>query len=267
MASIAENAGVTVHVSACPAGTPVDAPRAVAGRDEYEVCLVRRGCFSYRDRRGRVLADPATCILGAPGQHGEVSHPAPGGDQDLMVFLSPGVFATLAAGEERVPLAAAVTPRMQVTHRRLLAAARTDPDPMVLQEMALDLVATALGQAEPARVAAGRPATRRARRQLVEDARVLLAADPAIATVTELAARLCCSPHHLSRIFAAHTGISLGAYRTRLRLNLALEYLAEDRLPVAEVAARCGFADHGHLTRTVRRHVGDTPARLRALLG
>jgi AraC-like DNA-binding protein len=155
---------------------------------------------------------------------------------------------------------------MHVTRRRLVAAARTGQDRMVLEEMALDLVVSALAQVEPRRVAARRPATRRARRQLVEDARLLLAADPALSTVTELAARLSCSPHHLSRIFAADTGTTLGAHRTRLRLSLALDYLAEHGMPLADVAARCGFADHGHLTRTMRRYTGDTPARLRRLI-
>lgn len=265
MDPIVDTRSVSVHVSVCPATTPVDRPRPVIGRDDFELCLVRQGCFGYRDGRGGILVDPTTCIFGAPHQHGEVTHPAPGGDRNTIVFVSARVFADLAAADDTVPLAAPVTPRMQVTHRRLLAAARAGQDPMVLEEMAIDLVATGLAQIEPERMAARRPATRRARRQLVEDARLLLATDPTLSTVTELASRLSCSPHHLSRIFAGHTGTTLGAYRTRLRLNLALEYLAEDRLSVADVAARCGFADHGHLTRTVRRHTGNTPAGLRAL--
>ncbi len=263
---IIDTPAVAVHVSVCPAETPTDKPRPVIGDHYYECCVVRRGCFDYRDRRGSTLVDPNTCIFGAPRQHGEVTHRAPGGDQNTTVFFSAEVFEGLGAGDELVPLAAPVTPRMQLTHRLLLAAARSGRDAMVLEELALDLISSGLAQVEPKRVAARRPTTRSARRQLVEDARLLLVIDPAISTVTELAGRLSCSPHHLSRIFASHTGITLGAYRTMLRVNLALDYLAECTMPLADVAARCGFADHGHLTRTVRRYTGDTPTGLRALL-
>lgn len=266
MGRLVQTSSVAVHVSVCPAETPTDRPRPVVGGDYYECCLVRRGCFDYRDRRGDVLVNPNTCIFGAPDQHGEVNHPVAGGDQDTMVFVSAEVFAGLAADEDTAPLAAPVTPRMQVTHRRLLAAVRAGQEAMVLEEIALDLISSGLAQVEPGRVAARRPATGKARRQLVEDARLLLVTDPTITTVTELARRLCCSPHHLSRTFAALTGTTLGTYRTMLRVNLALEHLAERHLPLAEVAAMCGFADHGHLTRTMRRYIGDTPLQLRSLL-
>jgi AraC-like DNA-binding protein len=266
MGIVVETPAFSIHVSVCPAETPTDKPRPVIGDHSYECCLVRRGCFDYRDHRGSTLVDPNTCIFGAPQQHGEVVHPVAGGDQDTMVFVAPEVFAEIAADDDTVPLAAPVTPRMQVTHRRLLAAARAGHDAMVLEEMALDLISSGLAQVQPRRMAARRPTTRSARRQLVEDARLLLVTDPAISTITQLARELCCSPHHLSRTFASLTGTTLGAYRTMLRVNLALEYLAEARLPLAEVAALCGFADHGHLTRTIRRHTGDTPLRLRGLL-
>ncbi|WP_222866061.1 helix-turn-helix domain-containing protein [Micromonospora sp. AP08] len=36
---------------------------------------------------------------------------------------------------------------------------------------------------------------------------------------------------------------------------------------LAGLAAELGFADQAHLTRTVRAQLGDTPGRLRRLLG
>ena len=195
-----------------------------------------------------------------------MNHPVAGGDHDTMVFFSEEMFEEIDDGAGDLPLAAPVTPRMQLLHRRLLAAARTPHEAMQVEEIALELISSGLTYVEPKRSAANRPSTRTARRLLVEDARLLLATDPAIATVTELARRLHCSPHHLSRTFSSVTGVSLSTYRTWLKLNLALECIVENRLPLADVATQCGFADHGHLTRTIRRHTGDTPTRLRALL-
>jgi AraC family transcriptional regulator len=43
------------------------------------------------------------------------------------------------------------------------------------------------------------------------------------------------------------------------RLALALESL-RGRMPLAEVARRCGFADHAHLTRSFRARFGVPPS-------
>ena len=52
----------------------------------------------------------------------------------------------------------------------------------------------------------------------------------------------------------------------RLRVLRALDRLRDRGVPLAEVAADCGFADHAHMTRSLRRHLGTTPSRLRAEL-
>jgi AraC family transcriptional regulator len=36
-------------------------------------------------------------------------------------------------------------------------------------------------------------------------------------------------------------------------------------LPIAEIAAGCGFSHQEHLTRVLRAHVGTTPAALRRI--
>jgi len=96
----------------------------------------------------------------------------------------------------------------------------------------------------------------------------VLTDDPTRSSLLDLAVELACSPHHLSRVFHEQTGTTLSAYRTQLRANLALEHLTgvTGSATLADVAAQCGFADHAHLTRTVRRHLGTTPAALRTLL-
>jgi transcriptional regulator GlxA family with amidase domain len=96
----------------------------------------------------------------------------------------------------------------------------------------------------------------------------MLAADPTIPSLLELAKTLACSPSYLSRVFHEHTGHTIAAHRTELRVNMALEMLADANhrsSSLSEIATLCGFADHAHLTRTLRRRLGMHPTSLRAL--
>lgn len=70
-------------------------------------------------------------------------------------------------------------------------------------------------------------------------------------------------PSTLARAFRRFQGCSLGEYRRRWRIARALEALRASDLPLAEVAARAGFADQSHLTRVLRAATGLTPADLR----
>src|SRR6185312_915378 len=94
-----------------------------------------------------------------------------------------------------------------------------------LAERAIALAAAALERADARRVAAGRPATARARRALADGAREALAAAPE-RSLPELARMLAVSPHHLSRTFRALTGETIARHRMRLRSRAALERLA-----------------------------------------
>jgi AraC-like DNA-binding protein len=236
--------------------------------DSLQLALPRRGCLSYRDHRGEELADPNRCLLIPPLQEAEATHHTPGGLVESALFFCRPLLNAIGVDGTDVPLSAAVTPAMQVRHRQLLTAGARRADPMGLQELAVGLLTDAIGQTQPSRMIAGRPPTARARRDLVEDARLVLNMDPQMSSLVALAARVGSSPHHLSRIFHEHTGCTLGEYRTRLRVNLALDHLAHDSdaQSLADIAAHCGFADHAHMTRTVRRCTGYTPRALRALL-
>jgi AraC-like DNA-binding protein len=98
---------------------------------------------------------------------------------------------------------------------------------------------------------------------VVSQAKAALAADPRLGLV-ELSRVTGCSPHHLSRVFARLTGLTVSQYRNRLRVSLALERVAGGERDLAGLAGDLGFADHAHLTRTVRAATGRTPSALRA---
>lgn len=81
----------------------------------------------------------------------------------------------------------------------------------------------------------------------VQDA---LAADPRRAWSHAALAKLAgTSARHLTRLFNRHTGMSLPAYRNRLRIALARELLTQTQLDMESVAERSGFGS----TRQLRR--------------
>jgi transcriptional regulator GlxA family with amidase domain len=155
---------------------------------------------------------------------------------------------------------------VDLAHRRLLAAAALgDPDYAVAEQL-LGLLAAALG-----RLAAGPSPAEAAStghdRPLVAEAReAILAGHAAAARLFSLADHLRVSPYRLSRAFPREIGVSLTRYRNRVRVGRALERLEQGERSLALLAADLGFADQAHLTRTVREHVGCTPAALRRVL-
>ena len=79
----------------------------------------------------------------------------------------------------------------------------------------------------------------------------------------ELAETAGVHPMHVARVFRHRTGMSIGTYVRRLRLDWSAEQLAHATTPLAEIAYRAGFADQSHFTRAFRRYAGVTPRRYR----
>ena len=81
----------------------------------------------------------------------------------------------------------------------------------------------------------------------------------------ELAGLCRLSPFHLTRVFARDMGLSPHEYLVQTRVERArLAMTGNER--IADVAARCGFADQPHLTRAFKRQYGVTPGRYRKML-
>ncbi|MDR7304096.1 AraC family transcriptional regulator [Haloactinomyces albus] len=71
------------------------------------------------------------------------------------------------------------------------------------------------------------------------------------------------SVSQFSRKFKARTGLPPHRFLLHLRLDQASHLLRTGTLPIAEIATRCGFSHQEHLTRTMREHLGVTPAAMR----
>jgi AraC-like DNA-binding protein len=71
------------------------------------------------------------------------------------------------------------------------------------------------------------------------------------------------SRFHFSRLFAASEGITPAAYVAELRIRAAAALLHDTALPVATIAARCGFGDATYFCRAFRQAVGVSPGEFR----
>ncbi|MDR8410194.1 AraC family transcriptional regulator [Nonomuraea sp. 3-1Str] len=235
----------------------------------YLLVLVRRGRFRrMADGRG-ALVDPTMAYLALPGEEERFAHPA-GGDVCTSLRLSPRLWRVLT-GERGRPARPTVyvDTRLDLAHRRLLAATRSGDPAYELTEALLPLVATAVARTAPPppapRGAGSRPGPPAG--AVVEAAREAIASGhEAAAGLLSLAEFLAVSPYRLSRAFTRELGVSLTCYRNRVRVGRALDRLEAGEESLARLAADLGFADQAHLTRTVRHHAGHTPAALRRLL-
>lgn len=84
-------------------------------------------------------------------------------------------------------------------------------------------------------------------------------------TLPEMAASLGMTPDLFTRRFRATFGHSPYRHVTERRVARARMMLEQGRLPIKEIAARCGFSDQAHLTRVYVRETGVTPAAFRKL--
>ncbi|SCG42079.1 helix-turn-helix domain-containing protein [Micromonospora halophytica] len=245
----------------------------------HRVFLGRSGAYLRRLNGQVTVADPTTVLLTRPGDEMHVAHPYGDGDVYSCLEFTPELLADRPdAGRwlDRRGWDGTVDERLDLEHRMLVARCVRGLDGFEFAErlhrfLGRLLAASPIGAGEPGaeieRAVGRRPATLAAHRRLADRAREVLAGSDFRLGLTEVAAQVGCSPHHLSRVFQRVTGQSLTAYRNRLRVRAVLDALADDDgQPLGSVAAEHGFADQAHLTRVVRDQVGHPPAQLRRLL-
>ena len=114
-------------------------------------------------------------------------------------------------------------------------------------------------QGPPSRDAAGLPDQRL--REVLAFIDSHLAAD---LSVEHLAALANLSPSCFARLFKQATDLTTCEYVNHQRVERAKRLLLTDnKLTLAQIAARVGFADQPHLTRHFKRIAGVTPGTLR----
>lgn len=83
--------------------------------------------------------------------------------------------------------------------------------------------------------------------------------------VSSIAGTVGVHPVHLARTFRRKYGSTIGDYVRQLRLELACREISSTDLPFAEIAAKAGFYDQGHLSRLFKRFSGMTPGQYRSV--
>ncbi|WFU45731.1 AraC family transcriptional regulator (plasmid) [Bradyrhizobium sp. CB82] len=82
-------------------------------------------------------------------------------------------------------------------------------------------------------------------------------------SVKDLARECGLSTAHFARAFRVSVGVTPHNWLVEQRIELSKKKLRDDRLPLADVAAECGFSDQSHFSRHFSRIVGASPGAWR----
>jgi len=241
-----------------------DPPRLSALEEPPALTLVLplRGTFIRQVPRLRhsseIVADPTVALFFREGEAYRVAHPLGGADRSLDLTIRSVAIDALGLRPADLPDAASTDAATDVLVRRwATAAAGGDLDPLVAGEVAVAIVDRVVRR--PRDATAQRDVDR-----LVYQTRLTVTERLGDRlTLPDLGRLVGCSPFHLARRFRAATGTSIHRYRTRLRVRAALERIADGERDLAGLAIDLGFADHSHLTTTLRRNTGRPPSAFR----
>lgn len=86
-------------------------------------------------------------------------------------------------------------------------------------------------------------------------------------SLSALAAAVGFSKPHFTRLFRNSFGMPAHQYLVRKRVMAARQLIAENRLPLAQIAAHTGFASQSHMTAAFNRVLRSTPGEIRRATG
>ena len=243
------------------------------------VVVPRRAVEIHQQGRTRVLASPARATFYHAHQAYTRGLVDPHGDECTYFGLSSPQWAAMV-GELRGTTdidpnspfdfgSGPIDPTAWLRHRMLLALlddpSPLDPDQLLedASELVFGLLTAALG-AVGARGGYRSVAARTRRRELsLAVEAVLLKHFREPLSLSDIAQRVGASPFHMARVFREHTGRSVHAVRSTLRLHALLQRVTEPGLRLADLALELGFSSHAHLTDQCRKAFGCTPTALR----
>jgi AraC-like DNA-binding protein len=82
-------------------------------------------------------------------------------------------------------------------------------------------------------------------------------------TVAELSSELCVSPSHLRHIFSQYSDHAPKDLISRVRLEHAMNLLANPSLNIQEIAYACGFSSPYYFSRFFKKEMGAPPSQIR----
>ena len=81
--------------------------------------------------------------------------------------------------------------------------------------------------------------------------------------IGEIADHAALSRYYFARRFQKETGWTPKEYLANIRIDAAREMLAEDNIPISQIADACGFINIPHFTSFFKKRTGQTPAAFR----
>jgi AraC-like DNA-binding protein len=230
--------------------------------DTYTIGITTAGVQTFRYRGTLRVSLPGQLVILHPD---ELHDGAPGTDAGFgyrALYVAPELVREALGGAELPFVADPVQRRPDATRR--IAALLADVDDPLSDLARVEAAATV---ADVLRTLAGRAghSSLAVDVRAVELAREYLAAHACEQTPAATLEQVTGADRFtLARQFRRAFGTSPDRYRTLRRLELARAAI-EDGVPLAQAAARAGFADQSHMTRQFKRTYGQTPARWAAL--
>jgi AraC-like DNA-binding protein len=251
---------ISVFDFRCTAG-PGDKP-FTEQHSGHSVSYVRKGSFGCRSRGRTFELVAGSVLVGHPGDEYMCTHDHVCGDECLSFFLGEGLVDAIGdrAAIWRVG-AAPPLPELMVLGELAQAAACGRSDiglDEVGQLFASRFVEVVSGRAPKPAVAGARD-----RRRAVETALWIDAHSHRPIDLEQAAAQAEISPFHFLRLFSGVLGVTPHQYLVRSRLRHAARLLADDDLPVTDIAYDVGFGDLSNFVRTFHRAAGVSPRRFR----
>jgi AraC-like DNA-binding protein len=249
----------------CAADSWAGLPAHVANADE--IVVVRTGRFGRRVRGSFSLLDSTQAYLRHRGEEELIQHATGVGHRCTVLSLrSEGFPTTLGLRSRFGHTEFRTSPRTDLEHRMVLAACRRGGDATAIDALLRSLVDQLLAGCELSSHRRGRPSTAAAARRVVDSGRESMDSLVTPRSLHSLAAAASVSPQQLARVFKASTGLTVGQYRSRIRVRLALERLGEGASDLSRLAHDLGYFDHSHFSRTLTAELGLAPRVLRDLL-
>lgn len=215
-----------------------------------------------RTATGPQLGDRNWAVLYEPGQRYQRALVDPDGDECTFVELTPATYAELLRSASAAPQAFAagrvlVDDRTWLAYQECLAAAGSGADPRQVERQLLGVLVATVGSP---RVPSGQPDPR-----VHEACRLLATRLDERLTLSAVADAVGLSTYHFCRLFRAATGLTVHAYRQRLRLRQAFSTCASSSpgQKFSDVAMSTGYASHSHMTTDFRQWLSMSPSTVR----
>lgn len=237
-------------------------PAFVERHAAHSVAYVQSGSFGYRTRGRSYELVAGSLLVGRPGDEYVCTHDHAHGDRCLSFQLAPELVEAIA-GRPAVWQSGGVPPVPELIVLGELGRAALDGHSEVgLDEVGLWLAARfvelAAGRAASPAAAGARDRGRAVHAALWIDAHAHEPID-----LDAAARQVGLSEFHFLRLFTRVLGVTPKQYVIRARLRRAARLLAEDALPITDVAFEVGFGDLSNFVRTFHRAAGVSPRRFR----